>query len=130
MIAAAYGTVSDIEIMWTLISAVGFLLASYSAMDAHREYRMFKELGSSNGLGILAKSWRLTAVVSLVVQAIFTSIGIISMTIPEAPPGSTPWNITFAGFLVRWGLITASLLLTFREAVIMNRRRQFREAPK
>lgn len=115
MLAAAYGTVSDIEMVWILSTLIGAIYAGLNTRAANANSRALKKLGISNGRLTLAVLFRAAAAMRLSVQLIFLSIGISAAFFPEPVFDQQPLKIVVAGALVRWGLIAASVILTVRE---------------
>lgn len=122
LLAAAYGSVSDIELLWTLIALVGAGFSLYNVRDALKDYN---SLGADpNGKRELASVAVKTEAGRLVVQCIFVAIGIAAMFVPEVPAAvEQPLSIEIVGFLVRWGIIASSVILTWKSYLVWRLRR-------
>jgi hypothetical protein len=123
IVGAAYGPVSDIEILWTLLAVVGVVAASFGLRDAVRDRRWLHDQDPpANGLRETMALQRIRDEAGRVfVHGVFGTIGVLAMTIPEAPNQlDLPWNVTLATALVRWGLIACALVLTTQS--LLNRR--------
>lgn len=116
MLAAAYGSVSDIEIVWSALSLIGLCFAANNFIHARRNMIALKKQNILNGRYTLARLFRATAAMRFAVQSIFLLIGILAATSPEL---TTPVSIraTITGAAVRWGLILASGILVAREII-------------
>ena len=124
MLGAAYGTFSDIEILWVLIALVGLVYSSMNAREAYADRQFIRDHSIINGRSLVANSIYFTELSRAVIQLIFLAVGVIAMTIPEIPPeADVPTNIKIFGFIFRWGLIASSVLLTFK-AFLANRVRK------
>lgn len=116
MLGAAYGSVSDIEIVWSVLSLIGMLFAGGNFFYAHRNMVALERQGIVNGRHILARLFRATAAMRFSVQTIFLTIGVLAATSPELTT-PVPIHATITGAVIRWGLILASGILVFREII-------------
>lgn len=116
-LAAAYfnGYVSDIEVLWVLITSIGAIFSIHNLIESRRDLKVLKMRGVRNGrmkialTGIRAETGR------LVIQTIFLIVGIDAMTLQEAPIyPHEPWHIALTRFLFQWGFIAASAILTLK----------------
>lgn len=114
MIAAAYGSVSDIEILWSVIAAVGLSYSLYNLRDALKDYDFIKHHKISNGRRILARHAVYGEGIRAAIQGIFLTVGILAAFVPEAPPVEAITVISILGLIIRWGLILSSVLLTIK----------------
>jgi hypothetical protein len=112
MLAASYGTVGDIEIMWCLIALVGLVFSVFTANKAIGDRKALKLLGIGNGRKSIASYAIFAEVGRAAIQFIFLSIGITSLFLPQYDESQLPTAQLLAGILVRWGLILSSLILT------------------
>jgi hypothetical protein len=83
MIGASYGTVSDIELVWTIISLVGFCLSSFNVRATVRDCRWLRASRVSrsdlNGRWLIAwAQFKLEASRGFC-QLVFFTIGILAM---------------------------------------------------
>lgn len=120
-VGAAYGTVADIEILFTTMAGVGLVFSIFNIIDAWHDRQALKEAGVVNGRMPLAEVALRVEIARAAVQTIFTTIGLLAMTLPETDNEvDGPWNVVLTGIVFRWGLITAALLIFFQS--IENRR--------
>jgi len=123
MFAAAYGTVSDIELMWVLISVFGFFYSMFNLRESHMDVRALHFAGIKNGRYLVARTSRYQDAVRSMIHAIFLSIGVLAMILPETPPNADLPLINYAiGFAIRWGLIAAAILLVSQSFVARQTR--------
>lgn len=115
MIAAAYGSVSDIEIAWVLIALVGLAYSLFNVREALADIDWLETNKISNGRRQLAKYQLAAECLRSAVQLLFVTVGILAMFVPETPDMlALPTLQVVLGFLIRWGLITASIMLTIK----------------
>lgn len=115
MLAAAYGTLSDIEVAWTVVALVGLIVTCFNLREAIKDYRFLQRNEIFNGRRLVARVALKTEMTRVYVQSVFLSIGIAAGFVPEAPSQlDQPWAILVIGFLVRWGLITAAILIAMQ----------------
>lgn len=123
IIGAQYGTVSDIEVVWTALAGFGLAFSLFNLRDAWHDY---------SALGVLANGRRGIAVLSIkmeatrtVIQAIFFTIGISAMTIPDAPDQlHQPTKLIVLSILFRWGLVISAILIFYQSYANYQLRRQ------
>jgi hypothetical protein len=120
LVAAAYGSVSDIEILLVVISSIGLIFSLYNLKESWKDWRLLKNLGKTD-FGrdydprmVVALNGLRSEVSRSIIQAIYLALGIFAMLIAEAPPVHLPLKIVIFGFLFRWGFILASILLTLK----------------
>lgn len=115
ILAAAYGSVSDIEILWTLIAIIGASFSVYNVREAFKDYRSLKDIDKKNGRGLIARATFKSECARLTIQLIFAAIGILAMFVPETVlPPDTPFQIVAIGFAIRWGIIFTSILVSLK----------------
>lgn len=115
ILAAAYGSVSDIELIWTLIAVIGAFFSIYNLKEAFKDFKTLGFIDRKNGRGLIARATLKSEFARLIIQLIFITIGIFAMFITEVPlPPGTPFKIVAIGFVFRWGIIISSLLITFK----------------
>lgn len=113
MLSATYGSVSDIELVWTIISVVGLGFGAFNLKDALGDLKALNMAGIKNGRRIIAKFAIRQEILRMTMQAIFACIGILAMFLPEPPSEPLTTKEAFVGFLIRWGLIvSATIVLT------------------
>jgi hypothetical protein len=114
-LAAQYGTVSDVELVWTIIATVGAGFSIYNLRDALKDRAALKRLHNRNGRWLLANFAIRAEAARLAIQLIFLTIGILAMLIVDAPDQlHQPPLIVALGIVFRWGLIVSALLLTLK----------------
>lgn len=126
MLAATYGTIEDIEILWTLLAMGGLGLASVLLYSAYGDYRAVKRQGIRNGRRVLAVLAVQTETLRAVIQAIFLAIGVAAMFVPS-PVGDRPHSAVVVGILIRWGLIVASVCLSYKSYLTWRARKRILE---
>lgn len=121
MIAASYGTVSDIEITWTLIALVGLGVSGLGLRDALADARWLRG-ASVNGLRRTMARQRIRhEFARVIVQGVFATIGILAATLPQpADELQQPLKAVLIGAVIRWGLIGCGALLVAQS--ILDRR--------
>lgn len=126
-LAAGYGPVADIEIAWTLIALSGVVLSVRNVREALDDLRATSEI--SNGRRPIAVTAMRVEVARLLIQIVFTLIGVLVMSIHDPYPASTlTWQQAAVDIAARWGLIICSLLVLYQS--IENRRlRRFLRGP-
>jgi hypothetical protein len=124
LLGAAYGTVSDIEVLWTLIAAVGLSFSIFNVREAVLDRKALILRGVANGRKMLAQTNYLSEIARLVKQSIFLIIGIAVMFVAEQPDSlDQPWYLVVLGIAIRWGLIVASLLTALQSFLGFRARR-------
>lgn len=127
-LAAAYGTVSDIEILFSLISFIGAAFSIFSSYEAIKDYQALNKAKIGNGRRLLAWTSVQTEIARVIIQLIFLTIGILAATIAEMPPQlHLPLEVVIFGFIFRWGLILSSLLLMYKSILAYLVRQKLRE---
>lgn len=115
MIAANYGPVADIEIVWTIIALVGLIYSLFNVKDANGDLKVLREAGVGNGRLTLAKYQMQAESLRTAIQAVFLSIGLAAMALPSAPDNlDLPLRQIVIQVLVTYGLIISSVLLTIK----------------
>jgi hypothetical protein len=123
IIAAHYGNVEDIEILWTLIALVGLFFALFNLREASRDKEAIKSLGDTNGRIKIAKASFKSEITRVIKQTIFLFIGILAMTLPGVEYTGIPLSQILINVAIRWGLITASFLTTYQSYIVYRLRR-------
>lgn len=125
LLAAQYGTVSDIEIVWTLIAACGLVFAIFNLNEAFKDWR---ELGPRlNGLRQIASLSLKLEATRVVIQSIFVAIGLMAMTLKDPPDQlDLPWRVVAVTAMFRWGLVTSALLVMYQSFANFQARRVMR----
>lgn len=112
---AHYGSVGDIEILFTVLASVGAAFSIFSTVEAIRDYGAITSAGISNGRRLLAWTSVHSETARLIIQLIFLTLGVLAMFLPEVPPQIHLPTLQFVfGEVFRWGLITASGLLMYK----------------
>lgn len=118
MIAAGYGTVSDFEIFFLVVSSVGVVFASLNVFSLWGDYRFLYSQGRNNnkdGAWLLTKAGLFSEMGRLFVQATFVYIAILIMTIPDPPPAGGWRNQTTSG-IARWAFLISALWICSKTA--------------
>lgn len=116
ILAAHFGTVSDIEFAWTLIATIGAGFSLYNLKEAFKDYRVLSFINKKNGRGAIARLTLKSESARLTIQLIFFTIGFLAMLVPEGPstiPGA-PLQVVLLGLVFRWGIIVSSILITLK----------------
>lgn len=124
LIAGDYGPVGDIEILWTLIALFGIGFSIYNVREAFKDVKSLHTHNIRNGRAYIARSFRMSEVTRLIMQLIFLTIGVISMTIYNIPRQDLPLKLQIFSFIFTWGLITAATM-TALQSYLAFRIRQY-----
>lgn len=84
------GTMSWIELLWTLSTTLGALLCGYQTRDALGDYRVVRQLGGDSGRMLLAREMLVSEVVSTVALALFAGIGVWASFTPAPGHSERP----------------------------------------
>ena len=117
MIAAQYGTVGDIEILWVLIATFGLGFALWNYRDAVKDYRALKSIEAINGRMLLARAQKWQDGIRAMIHCIFILIGALAMFIPDSSVVDTSSPAFWIGIAVRWGLIFGAILLVVQSVI-------------
>jgi hypothetical protein len=85
LVAANYGDVADIEVLWTLIALGGACFSIYNLRGALRDRSALIRAGLRNGRRAVANAQCRLEWSRLVCQAIFFAVGVMSMLLPDPP---------------------------------------------
>jgi hypothetical protein len=131
LLAATYGSVEDIEVIFTLIAFGGLLFSLFNLRNAYCDWKLVKEKGNPSGpravwggFSLVSEAFRST------IQAIFTSLGILAMMVatPQLPPGyHLPMSQLLLRIDFRWGLLISALLLLFQSYGVWRTRKRLLE---
>lgn len=128
MLGAAYGTAEDIEVLWTIVAGIGFLYSFLNTKDAYGDLKLLQERGISNGRKAVAQTAYWSEMGRAFIQAVFFLIGVAAMFLPAPPPkADLPLAQFLVGILIRWGLITSSIILTVKAYLAMRVRKMLTE---
>lgn len=115
MTAAAYGNVSDVEIIWVLIALVGFGYSMVNVKDALADRRFLNEHNIQNGRRALARYQGIAEILRAATQFIFLVIGLLAMFLPETPNSlDMPSTQVALRVAITYGLIASSIMLTIK----------------
>lgn len=118
LLFASYGTVGDIEILFTVLALVGVVFSLINTIEAIRDWGAVRRAGIGNGRRMLAWTSALAEGIRLIIQSIFATLGILAMFIPEPPPQlHQPLLLVVFGAVFRWGLILSSALLMVKSVM-------------
>lgn len=125
MLGAGYGTISDIEVMWVLLAAIGFIFSALSAYQALGDRNFLRNLGVRNGRWLIANLALFNEAGRSFIQAVFLTIGLLAMLLPEPPNQGNPTTVQeYLSIIVRWGLISSSVVLTTKSVYTWHTRRR------
>jgi hypothetical protein len=111
LLAASYGTVSDIEILWTLIAGAGVVFGIFNLRDAWGDRKELVLANIYNGRRTIANFAVRGEAARMFVQSVFVSIGVLAMLLPDPPSTDVPLKFTIFGAIFRWGLITSAAVI-------------------
>ena len=124
LIGAQYGSVSDIEIVWTLIAFAGICFSSYNIWDALSNYRALPPQ-IQNGRRALAKLYVYMEATRITILSIFFTIGVFAFTLKDGvDQTSLPLKIAIFSAILRWGLVISGLLILFQSYANYRVRRE------
>jgi len=123
VLAASYGSVEDIEVLWTLLALIGLIFSIYNTREALRDRTALIESRTNGDRLRIANSIIISEITRVIKQIIFLVIGVIALTLTAAP--TTQMNIKqiLIGVAIRWGLIIASGLTTYQAFIAFRLRR-------
>lgn len=116
LLAAQYGTVSDIEILFFLIAFFGACFSLFNLRESWRDLCYLKERKIGNGRRLIAFSSFRAEIARLIIQAIYMTIAVLAMTFPDPPSNlsNVPFKVTLYRFVFTWGFIIAASLLSLK----------------
>jgi hypothetical protein len=114
MLGAAYGTVGDIEIMWTLIAVIGLGFGAFNLRDAWCDRKFLIANDIHNGRRVIANYAIRAEIARIIIQTIFTVAGILAMILPEPPRATSVDTAVVIGAVIRWGFIVSGALILFK----------------
>jgi hypothetical protein len=123
ILGASYGSIEDIEILWTLIALVGLFFALFNLKESLVDRKSIKSLNITNGRAKIAKTGLKSEVARVIKQLIFLAIGVIAMSLPGVEYHTLTWSQLLINIAIRWGLITASFLTTYQSYLYYKLRR-------
>lgn len=112
ILAASYGTVSDIEVAWTLLAFTGLIFSLFNLRNSYLDLRETDNL--TNGRRIIAVSQMKLESTRIIIQLLFLAIGVGAMFLVDASTAALPLKYQLFGALFRWGLIVSALLITYQ----------------
>jgi hypothetical protein len=107
----SYGSVTLIEVMWTLCAVPGFLLWAANLQSARADLRAIRRLGIIDGRLIWARFAVLKNTAFMLIEASFMLIGITGML--QAPVSGGATRLTPTAFVLTASLLATSILMTF-----------------
>jgi hypothetical protein len=112
MLAQTYGTVSDVEILWTLISLAGVIFGAFNLWAAWGDRHALVLSRIFNGRRTVANFAIRGEIARMYVQSVFFTIGVLAMFLPEPPPvAHLPLQYVIFGAVFRWGFITSAAVI-------------------
>lgn len=100
-------TIQSTELLWTLVAIPGLLLWVSNRMRARASLRATKRLDIGNGRRAFARFSVRETTVWAFVEAVFVTIGVVSMTYESNPDSNT-----LSSLVIVAGLILASAMIT------------------
>jgi hypothetical protein len=127
-IAAQYGTISDIEVVWTLIALFGLIFSVFNVREALIDRKVLKISGVKNGRKMIADYSLISESARATIQTIFLVVGILAMTLADAiDSANAPWNVVLIGVVFRWGLILSASLISLKSFLAWRLRKELRK---
>lgn len=115
MIAAAYGPVSDVEIIWVVVAFVGLIYSLLNVQDSLGDRKFLDDNRITNGRRALAKYQLMAEILRAGMQLIFFAIGVAAMTLPEIHNSADlPTHELVIRVLLTYGLVASSIMLTIK----------------
>ena len=131
MLAAQYGTISDIEIVWIVLAVFGLFYSVRNAVEANKDCKALKKAGVLNGRRKIAKTARFQDAARAVIHGLFASIGLMAGLLPDPPDQlSLPLKQQVISLLVRWGLIFGSVVLVAQSYASNQLRKELLETER
>jgi hypothetical protein len=125
-LAAQYGSISDIEIVWTLIAIFGGAFSIHNLKESITDRKVLKTAGIENGRMLLANVQVKAESCRLIIQTIFLGIGLSAMTFKDSPDQvDLPLRLVLFSFFIQWGLIVAALLIAYKSYLGWRVRQDF-----
>lgn len=112
---------NPVEIVWTIITSVGAFFASYSVVDAYRDYRTTRV--DDGKPEILALGSLRNESVFFVLQFIFFLVGLLAVLDPTPAIDISPLRYVVAGMFIALAfLLTANSIInrTVRKALLVK----------
>lgn len=122
-----YGTVEDIELVWSFIALIGLVFSVFNLRDSLGDLRFLKRAGVKNGRLSVAKSNLYTELSRTIIQSIFLTIGIMALFLPAPPASSLPPLQLAIQVAFRWGLVISASLLALNTYLSHNLRKHLTE---
>jgi hypothetical protein len=123
LLAASYGTVEDIEVLWCLLAAAGLIFSIKNVRDSLGDLRAVDERRISNGRRVLAKLSVQTELIRAIIQAMFLVAGIAATTVASPPNTALPLKVVILSAFVRWCFIASSALLSLKGYLVYKARK-------
>lgn len=100
------GPATIIEIVWTLLAAIGAGFAMFGWLDASADLGVIRSKGIKNGRLLIARMVARMSAVLFTLQVLFLIVGLVVVTNPNPPQG-----LPIASLIVGNILISAEVLL-------------------
>lgn len=121
VLSAAYGSVSDIEILLVIIAALGLVFSLYNFVQSLKDWRFLNDKGAKDHgprydpRMVVAWNALRSELARALIQVYFLTLGTFAMFLAEVPPEHhQATRIVVFGFIFRCGFIAASLLLSLK----------------
>ena len=123
ILAAHYGTIEDIEVVWTLIALIGLVFSLHNFLEVRKDIKVLNSLNIQNGRRAIAKVSYKSELTRAVKQIIFLIIGIFALYLPGGNYSHLTIFMTIVNIVFRWGLIISSALTTYQSYLAYDLRR-------
>jgi hypothetical protein len=127
VLAAAYGSVSDIELLFIAIAGFGLFFSFFNIREAIGDIKALKaidadQIDNYEARLILAKATLKAEIARGIIQLVFLSLGAMAAFTPEAPPQILTTFQTVFGFVFRWGLTLSAALIAYKSYLTKHTR--------
>lgn len=124
-LAAVFSNLSGIEALWIGVAAIGAIITAINLFDSVQDKHSLTKKNIRNGRRLIANVTLLNESTRILIHLIFLAIGILAATLPNPPENANlPSTQQAISFLIRWGLITASVLLVTQSVSLRLMRRK------
>lgn len=116
----SYGSVSDIEVIFTVLAFIGLCFSLYNARESWSDYRALKRAGRSargktyDGRYVVAWNSLRAEIARSLIQFIYVVLGFYAFFLPEVSNANMPLKFVIYGIIARYGFIAATALLTLK----------------
>lgn len=114
VLGAQYGTVSDIEIMWMVINGLGLAFSLYNLFENWKDFNSASKVRARNGRYVLALTAVKIELARTLILTILLTLGILSMTLPDAPTSMLTTQQLLITIVFKWGLMLSAALISYQ----------------